>query len=387
MMFRSAIVCCPWDLTDLGLEKSLDRVQALGATSVTVPATCPPACQLRAHPGIQPRIFRTRGGFFFHPDESRYENTRIRPITSSWLKGRDPLSEVAAGCRKRKLELRLRFSAFEVGRIGPRYADCRAKTVFGDMAADTLCPANADVRALLLSAVADATQRYAPAAVEITDIRHHSGTVSATRLKAGIDLGPTGTSLLALCFCESSRQWAWERGVDTAAAASSAHRHLDSILANGHHRAKDWPTLLKADEILNSYVGCQTAALDTLVDRLVAETPIPVVLVLPPERTGRIVPTEPALRGAGGVIAPAPLPIEGILAEMLTRPAPDSVFTELEFEAADVAANTPDQLVSTVKRATEAGIRGVGFSNLGIMSEPSFTAIKQAVRYATRSAG
>ena len=164
-MFRSYIVSHLADLVDAGVEECLDRVQGVGASGVSVAVTSGALGELRSAAQATPRVFRSRGGFFFQPNDEYYGDTRLKPIVSTWLKGRNPLEKVVDACRRRGLELRRRLSAFEVGRIARRYPEAAAQTVFGDPAPTTLCPASPDVRALLRATVDDLSKAHAPTAI------------------------------------------------------------------------------------------------------------------------------------------------------------------------------------------------------------------------------
>ena len=78
-MFQTNLWCYLWDLVDEGIDPVLDRLQGeAGATGVSV-ATCYHSVdQLRPHPGISPRTFRSAGGAQFQPASDRYAATRIR---------------------------------------------------------------------------------------------------------------------------------------------------------------------------------------------------------------------------------------------------------------------------------------------------------------------
>jgi hypothetical protein len=390
-MFRSSIICGLWDLVDFGQEEGLDRIRATGVTGVTVVVTSGPAAILRSGPACPPRIFRTRGGFFFQPQDSSYANSRIKPIVSTWLRGRNPLEAVARACTARGLELRLRISAFGVGRIAQRHPECAGKTVFGDIAPLALCPAHSDVRALLTATVADLSANYAPAAVEIDDLRYHSGAWGENGLEIGFEPDESILALLSVCFSEASRQQAAEEGIDAAAAARVVEEQLDEALA-GRAAKTDLPDKQRErNEALRRYLDLQVVTLDRLIEQIADTAGGPIRLVWPPAPDRQILPSARGRQVATSLVIEQTGFDEGDAGDSFSPSwsamqhlAPVGSL-ELEVDLGDVSPDETHRLVSAVKQAADRGIGGISFAHLGVLNEAGFTAIRQAVRYAVRS--
>ena len=193
---------------------------------------------------------------------------------------------------------------------------------------------------------------------------------------------------MGICFSESSRQSAVEGGVDAAAAARWVKVQLDKVLCSGKPTRVGLEKMLEDAEIPRQYVQCQVKILDTmLVD--IARTAGPgIALVVPAETSGQILPSAAAGRGVASVVVQGEAP-EGGEFDGLVRPARErwggGVGLALELDAAAESGAHPQQLVSTVKRATEAGIATVMFSSLGLIPQNGFDAVKQAIRYASRT--
>jgi hypothetical protein len=83
-MLQSYILSTLPDLLDGDLEENLDRIQGLGATGMTLLVTTPARMHLRGDARCQPRILRTRGGYFFQPDRQHYTEAHVQPVVSSW---------------------------------------------------------------------------------------------------------------------------------------------------------------------------------------------------------------------------------------------------------------------------------------------------------------
>ena len=130
-MFQSSMVAYPWDLMDEGLDAALDSLQGdIGVTGVSVWASTPPEFQLRVRP-LVPRCFRTDGGLCFQPDVPLYGDSRCRPATADWIKSRNPLAKIGAGCESRALAMRAIVSLTRIGGLAERHASVARKNVFG----------------------------------------------------------------------------------------------------------------------------------------------------------------------------------------------------------------------------------------------------------------
>ena len=383
-MFRVNIACNLWDLADAGIEGTLDRIQSTGAAGVTLIVTSAPIAQIRCL-DVDPRIFRSRGGFFFRPDEECYVDTRAKPVLSTWLKSRDPMTDAVTAIRKRGLGLHLRISAFETGRIGQRHPETAAKTAFGDAADNTLCPANAEIRALLRATAVDLEQRCRPDAIELADLRYHSGATTGAGLEMDFEPGAGFFALLNLCFCESSRQWADERGIDAAAAARWAAVQMEKVLVTGRPCTHTLDELLTGADIPGRYVAAQAEALDSLIEHIADRVQAPLVLALPPEAGSGLLPSAKVFTGNT-----TPLiqlddidrdSLEGLLEHQRTRFG-SAISPTFELNA---AAAAPQDLVSMLKHVADAGVPSVTIGSFALIPPDTLEPVKQAIRYATRS--
>lgn len=378
-MFHAGMVANLWDLVDGGIDPSLDAIKAVGATSLTVVVTSPPVLEMRAAAGVTPRIFRGDGGCFYQPDDSFYADTRIKPITASWLKGRNPLESVAESCTRLSLSMNLRISALRVGRVGARHPEAACKTAHGDALPESLCPANPDVRALLRGTVQDLSQRYFPHAIEVADLFGCAGPAAGSTPQMAFAGGVGFFDLMGLCFCESSRQQAADRSVDAAAAARWVQVKLDRALASGESVATRLNELVADSAVVSAYarLGAESAA--SLFESLGKGCGCEVDLVVG-EDAGF---GQPAARQ---VVAACPLATDEPFVSYARRTR-DRYGAEaqvaLEFRAADVVTQ-PQKLVSTVKQAAEEGFSGISFSHFGVIPPRCLDTIRQAVRFAVR---
>jgi len=382
--FHVSVIAEIWNLADAGIDTAIDQIRATGATGLTVQVTSGPVAQLRCQAVYNPRVFRSDGGYFYQTDDAYYVDTHLRPVTASWLRQRNPLDAIAREATASGLELSLRISAFNIGRMAARYPDTAAKTVLGDPATTRLCPANPDVRALIAGTVRELSERYVPAAIEITDIGYESGAIDVTGVDVGFDPPDAMLSLLGVCFSESSRQWAAERGVDVAAAARWFQVHLDRMLTASTPDAKPFAELLADADIPIAYMQAQRDALDELLNRIIAETACPVTLCVP-MREPLVFPSPQCLSAADAIV----IAVDDENFESPNRVLSDRYATvssaSLELETASIIRLSPQHLVSAVKSAADAGHQGISLGRYGMIPPDGFNIIKQAIRYGQRS--
>ena len=398
-MFNVFMVCHLWDLLEEGVDATLDRVQGeLGLTGITVPVVCPPMTLLRCRPDPAPRVFRTRGGVFFPPQENCYAATRCKPVPSTWIKGRNPLAKAAETCRKRDLAFRVSICTSLAGRIIDRHPEAAAKTAHGDAFADRLCLVNPDVQALIVGLCNDLAANYDPEAIELTEF--HTGRIAPGSLgyDEPFDLGPGGRSLLALCFCESCRQLGGDGQTSPDAAVRSAQVRLTQIMDTGRSLALSPADLLAEDPAIRAHADRQWHALANLAKTAATEAERDII-VRHCENTivtrNGVHPLAP--NGGHNCVMPLAYWLRqpddtaiARVAETALRQAAPGWRYELVMGAGPgpLAADTPGSapaLVRALSTAADAGVTHVTLESYGQLPGASLTAVKQAIRFARRT--
>lgn len=395
-MFTTGILADIWNVVDFGIEESLDRIQSLGAQSISLRVTSSRVSQLRAGELEAPRIFRNDGGYFFQPDKSKYSNTRIKPVVASWLKSRDPLERITESCKKRDLELRLRIDALEQPVIARRYPDSSAKTVWGDLSETMLSASNPDVVELLRATAIDLSQRCEPAGIEIAKPRSSCGAYTGEGISSGFCEGCGFRELMDLSFDESSKQSAIARDVDVEATIRWVTVSLKRVLENGASLEPFLRDLVKVTPVLEAYVNSQIADLTKLVERTAAAADCPISIVLADGIEFGLCPNVAcdSLSHDRGVILETYL---GGQDQFITS---DDVFGSMKFPGVKLLPSShtarqirmssldeeaPEELVSKVKQFADDRVGGVIIASFGLIAPPTYETVKQAFRFASRS--
>ena len=378
-MLRAFLTAYPWDLIDEGVATVLDQLHGeIGVTGLSVWIGVPPIVQLRVRE-VRPRVYRTRGGVFFHPDEQHYTGSRCKPVVSTWIRGRQPLKHIAEACAERAMELRVIVSAAITGRLSQRYPEMASKNLFGIESHAGVCLANPDFQAYLSGLVSDLSGRDNIAGVTLSDFEIAWPEAFQDDLRGAKPLGQTERSLFATCFCESCHQHATAAGVDVGMARRSVQVILQKILDAG--LATDWTldAVLSDDAPLAEYYHWRTEELSSLLSRLVNSCKCEVLLDRPFAEADRQH-TDPDLSLPAAVITRLDHPDR--LGSALSSAARRN---ELRLpESLAIAAHGPE-LVGTLSRAVELGVTGVEIDNYGLLPDAALTPIKQAIRFARRT--
>lgn len=391
-MFTTGILADIWNIVDFGIEPSLDLIQSVGAQSLSLRVTSSRVSQLRAGELDGPRIFRSEGGYFFQPDKSKYSNTRIKPVTASWLKSRDPLEQIAEGCKKRDLELRLRISALESPVIATRYPEAATKTVFGDVSPESLSASNPDVIELLRATAIDLSSRFSPSALELEELCFRSGDHWDDGFDMEFDYGEELYELLSISFDESSAQSAIAKGVDVDSASRWVKVALEKMLLNSERAgSRDLQPELENPPVLAAYLKSQIKDSTDLVAKIAEAVECPISMVLLGEGTHGQYPRPDcdAVAHDRGVILEYIFFDKGFEGDEghfagIEKLQPSFGARQIRLDV--TCGGSSEGFIRCVKSHVNEGMGGVIVSAFGLVPPSCFDYVKKAFRYALREA-
>ena len=379
-MLEASLVTYPWDLLDEGLETVLDRLQGeIGVTRLSVWGAAPPVMQLRARK-VTPRFVRTRGGLLFQPAEEYYTGTRCKPMVSTWVKGRNPLSKIAQACAERGMALQVKVSAALMGRLAHRHPEMTCKNVFGGESELGICLANPDVQACLGGLIADLSQNYKLSGITLADflITWPEALATDTWMTAG--LGTIERWLLAMCFCESCYQRAAACGVDVDAVRRSAQVVLEGGLDRGQPMEQPLEDLLAQNAPLAAHQAWRAAELAALFQRLRDACGCELLLERGVEGEDALQQEGIDLKSVAGVVTRIDC-FEQLPSALLR----DARRSEVWLPASLALGRRGTGLVSAYQQAAELGFAGVEIGGFGQLPDAALSTIKQAIRIARRA--
>ncbi len=389
MAFEANLWCYLWDLEDEGIDRALDVIQGeLGATGVSVAVVYHSVDHLRPHDGVSPRWFRSAGGVQFQPHASRYRGTRARPAVAEWLKTRNPLAALSEACLKRNLSLRGWVVCCHGSATVAKNPALATKDVFGLANPTWLCPLNPDVQEYLRALVEDLTHSYRLAALELEACGFPSSYHAHAHDKIGVDLGPVGRLLIALCLCESCRQLAAKDGIDIAAVERTVRVDLEHILQGSEDsRQRSVEEHLAEREPLRALLDWRVERVAELVGRLRTACSGSLIVM----RSGDVYATgaDPKRVAArcDGLLQTAYGAEEAALERTARQVAseaggPGRVW--LGLNACAGFAKDAASLVRCAGKAASMGVAGVNVYNYGMIPPARLPWVKQAIRYGRR---
>ena len=115
-----------------------------------------------------------------------------------------------------------------------QYPECALLGVFGDRYPGSLCPANPHVREFMRALSTDLDANYNLARIEYESL-NYGGYRLRNNPKIGVELGPVGSYLMSLCFCEGCSKRAQDAGVDLEALRARAEKTAPRVLRERFH--------------------------------------------------------------------------------------------------------------------------------------------------------
>ena len=342
---------------------------------------------------------------FFTPDKQHYLPTRCKPLISDWLKkAKDPLPRIAEACAARGVELRVIVSAAATGRLAHHYPEMASKNVFAAVSDTSLCLANPDVQAYLCGLAADLSTKYDLAGLVVTDLVIGWLDAFSPDLHPSCVLGDTERALLAMCFCESCRQKASDV-VPGTLAADSARTILHESFERGVPTEHGIDRLLSDYPSLADYDRWGSSELSTFLASLKESCRCPLLVL----RTAKVLRTANDLRTAnvawsadcGATVATPSRSFRDAIdvsvpAAVITRidnrdelraaPCAGAAGSELCLSESFVLQAGDSELVKALAEAVGLGLSVVQIDNYGNLPERALTPIKQAIRFARRTA-
>jgi hypothetical protein len=194
-------------------------------------------------------------------------------------------------------------------------------------------------------------------------------------------LGSAGQGLLTLCFCDSCLARAGAAGVNAVAAQSSVRSIIDRALACGRRDDRaveaaghDAPALLR-------YQTWQTGEPSGVIADLARATSCELVV-----DRGRAGSGGWPLSGDGARPPPAVMTTVGSREELPAALFPGAARNELRAGGGDGASLSGPELVSVATEAAAAGVSAIELDEFGRWPDTAFAAMRQAIRFARRSA-
>jgi len=269
---KDAALCLfAWDLRDEGLDSVLQFAADSGLTSLFLASVYHAGWFVLPHNPRQKCYLTEDGVTYFHPTDSLYDATPLKPKVARVADATDWFAELSA----RLGEYGLRLTAWTVcthnTRLGLAHPEHAVRNAFGDSYPHALCPASPAVRAYIRALCRDLASQYPLQSIflEAPDYRgrrhghHHERDL--------VPLQALENELLGISFSNHDKVQAALGGIDAEALQRAIRDHLEAYLASAPKRPAGLPETM--EQFLSDHValGDYLALLDGQVASLIAE--------------------------------------------------------------------------------------------------------------------
>lgn len=210
--FMGSLYTYPWDLTDEGLDISLDRIVDLtGCREVMLTPCYHQSTYFRPHNSEGPVYFGENGAVYFTPDLSRYTETLMRPRVSAVVDHPEYFERIVEGIERRGLKLGVWIVYTFQTYMSQRYPQFAKHDAFGTAYEGQLSVSPEDVQCYFAALTSDIVERFKPSVVLIESLMRRGFSVP---LKRRAEMSPQCQFLMALDFNPAAIANADKAGMD-----------------------------------------------------------------------------------------------------------------------------------------------------------------------------
>ena len=215
--FITSIYTYPWDLTDEGLDRSLNRIaDTAGCDEVMLTPSYHVSTYFLPHNPARPIYYGEDGAVYFHPDYRRFKSTRIRPHLSAVVDQEGYFERVVEAISKRGLK----FGAWIVycynHYLARTYPEFAKHDAFGNPYLGQLSTAPRDAQEYIAALTENIVQVYKPVSVHIESLSRLRWNYGSRNPKVLSEIADRDQYLLGLDFNPAAVEHAREKNFDGA---------------------------------------------------------------------------------------------------------------------------------------------------------------------------
>ena len=270
-MKDAAICLFAWDLDDEGIEPVLRFAADSGLTSLYLASAYHSGWFVLPH-NPRRKCFMTEDGVaYFHPTESLYEATPLKPKVARMAAETDWFAEVG----RRLDEFGLRLTAWTVcthnTRLGLLHPEHTVRNAFGDSYPHALCPASPAVRSYVRALALDLASQYPLQSIFFEAPNYRGRRHGHHHERDLTPFGPLENELMDVSFSDHDIAAANAEGVDAEAVRRAVREHLEAYLAAVPQRPAGSPETMEQFLAEHPPLADYLAVLDNRVASLIGE--------------------------------------------------------------------------------------------------------------------
>lgn len=373
------LVASPWDFSfgertggDQALGDSLDQLRGeVGLTGLALRGGTAASREFRIRQ-VRPRMYFNDGGLHFEPVQYRGVCRPI-PATGSYKS----FPAIAQACGRYDLSLRMLLATATMGGLAQYYPEFAARNAFDDASRVSVCLLNPAVQECVAGLVQNIPPQFGVKQVVLTDFRIGWFEAADYRVDWPSPLGEVERAALSVCFCPACATAARDAGVEVDAVRSAVQIFLQRSMTHGTSFGGSVAGFLAEQPALSSYLSMQSQCLSDLL-RQMAEYGRAELLV---ECDDVHVAMDTAFdfsMCAGSIrrIQESDLPIA----------SKSPIRAEISAPAHLLLGSRAESFVAAMAQLSERGYSGVQIDNYASLPDSAFMTLKQAIRFARRSA-
>jgi len=226
-MKPAQILAYPWDFHDEGLERAVNTIaQVAGCNEVCLSFTYHLGTFFLPRNPIRRIYYGEHGAIYFQPDLRLYQEGKLNPRVSALVDGPDYLPAILRALGKKGVRSFAKIVYMYNHGLAREHPDCAKMDVLGNRYLAQLCPANPDVRAYALALTEDVVENFRPAGMRFEYLSYMRFDHGFLVPKVFAEITPRCRFLLSLCFCSHCRAQAQGAGMDSERFASRVEAYL-----------------------------------------------------------------------------------------------------------------------------------------------------------------
>lgn len=373
-----------WDIEDEGIVQTLQRFRHhLDLDAISIAAKYHSVEQFRPRAQAHKWFIAREAALYFQPRWELYRRTRFKPHVSPLAIGRNPLAAITAEAEAIGLKVIAWTVCFHDSFLGHRYPEAASRNAFGDVYHSYVCPANPDAQAFIKALCCDLDANYPLWAIELESLHYGGVGHFHKHEKFGVDLGAAGMCLLGLCFCENCMRLGQMRGVDMERLRRHIIECIEHALRTGSTLGDDVRVLFERLHGLREFLRAREDAILELLRDIKRNVSTQVFFIIMGDRwTMGINPTaigQIAHRVEVLCYTSDAMQVQKYVGEMIEwLGTPDKLTVGLQ--AYPPASPNAKVLLDNVRAALDCGVTSFSFYHHGIMPEPNFDWVRDAVK-------
>ena len=373
------LIASPWDFPfgertagDQALLDSLDQLRGeVGLTGIALWGATAASREFRIRP-VRPRLYFNDGGLHFDPMQYR---GGCRPIPAMGPNKTFPA--IAQACGRYNLSLRMMLATATMGGLAQYYPEFAARNAFDDASRINVCLLNPAVQECVAGLVQNIPPQFGVKQAVLTDFRAGWFEAQDDRVRWPGPLGEVERSALMVCFCPACASAAQNAGIEYDSAKAAVQALLERSMTHGTSFGGSAAGFLAEQPALASYLSMQAQGLSDLL-RQMAEHARAELLV---ECDDGHVALDSAidLSMCAGTIRRIHDSVLPAVGTSVNR-------SEISAPAHLLLGSGAESFVAAMSQLADRGYSGVQIDNYASLPDGAFNPLKQAIRFARRSA-